>query len=244
MWRGAVRLWHLEHLGKTASHFGKPEFWREAYAAGKAAKEWFVEAATAADGAVDVYSAQRPVKKRNLQVLHVGCGISTLGSEVVSAFERSHAAPSISEVHNVDVSEEALGQLEQAQALLPGASQQRYALWDASSGKAPEGGPFDLVLDKGALDALQFAGAESLIAFFAALRPLLQDGACMVHWSDEEPESRFELLKAAFPRSESFRVSWSLEEAPDGPRLCSDLDFYRYVVSHDRTEGAQTGTVS
>jgi hypothetical protein len=142
-------------------------------------------------------------------------------------------------VHNVDISEEALLELEQAQAQLPGALKQRYARWDASAGLKPEAGPYDLVLDKGTLDALQFAGAEPLVSFFESLRPALEAGALMVHWTNEEPESRFELLNAAFPRTQGWRVSWATEEAPDGPASPSDWAFYRYVVaasSHDRTD--------
>ena len=217
-WRQAVLRWHRANVGDggPGARFGETTFWRTSYATKKAPKEWFLSAEAAAASAARALDAHGDFKA--VRVLHAGCGLSALGL----AFGEAVGA---ADVVNADVSSEALAALEAATSSSSpaSASRQTFVIWDAfSSEDAP--GVFDVVLDKGTMDAAVFAGAEPLANYLGALRGCLcAEGAVLCHWSDEPPESRAELLRAAFP---SDAVFWSAVDDDDG----DDWAYYSYVV--------------
>ena len=223
--------WHRESM-ITGSHFGEREYWQGAYASGRAAREWFLSANAAA-----VATAQAVCWGREpMNVLHLGCGASVLGVELCSALE-------CRAVLNVDYSSEALAACRANQAARPGSDRQHYALWNAADGVLPPGGPWDLLVDKGTLDAVAFAGGEQLLGYFATVREalLVRRKALWVHYSDEPPEgSRGDLLRAAFPESRWRVSSTAVDEADatdavvanQAAREASAFEFlyYRYTV--------------
>jgi len=128
-------------------------------------------------------------------------------------------------VVNVDCSKTALERLE---ADVGFSEKQSYVLWDAAQDSLHD--DFDLVLDKGTLDALQFAGSDDLISFFQALRR--QQRALYLHWSDDAPEMKMDLLNAAFPSDDGYRCTFT-EEEEDPDQSSSSLfqwTYYRYSV--------------
>ena len=211
--RAAVSRWHRASGGAGAgARFGDKAFWQQSYEAKRAAREWFVGAETAAAGAAAACEAHGVAASP--RVLHAGCGVSRLGE----SFAR--AVPGAAVV-NADASAAALAQLE---AATRGAAQ-RFRAWDAFAAAAPPpGAPYDVVLDKGTLDAAIFAGEAALVNYCAALR--LADFAVLCHWSDEPPEVRGELLRAAFPEA---AVSWAAVDDGDAA-----WDYFAYVVAAPR----------
>ena len=203
-WRRAVTLWRERVVGArlAPTKFGEARFWEDAYRREAAPEEWYLGAVPAARAARAAYvAARRPGSPRRAQVaaLHLGCGTSTLGSALCSAF--GPAPLTVESVLNVDVSEAALAALRRRQAGLPHADRQAYLCWDASAGVAPPG-RFDLLLDKGVLDALECATPDALLAYLGSLRACLaQSRGLLVHWSDHEPE---ECVSSLFP------LLWSL----------------------------------
>jgi len=230
--------------------FGEPAYWEATYAKTGSPKEWFLPAEVAATAAATAFALSRKHKRRSdegaVRVLHVGCGVSRLGSGVAKALAEICGVRAAT-VLNVDCSDEALRALE---ALDAGDSAQRYARWDLARGPPPEttDETFDLVLDKGTLDALQFAGSDALCGYFATVRRVLEkSGGLYVHWSDDAPEMKAELLEAGFYHSsddrdddaphvnDNWRVSWVEEETPSAASSSSSSPwgwtYYRYTVS-------------
>ena len=116
---------------------------------------------------------------------------------------------------------------------------------DAESGALPPG-RFDLLVDKGTLDAVAFAGGTVLEGYFAAVREGLQQnrGSLWVHFSDEPPEGpRGALLRAALPEM-AWRVRATAVDEADAldsvvagqvARAESAFEFlyYQYTATHN-----------
>ena len=193
----------------SAGRFGEPAFWREFYARKSKSGpfEWFVDADVAA-------RALQPLLPRSLgggrrRVLHLGCGTSALGPLLA---EQGHV------VVNVDYDR---GCLEAASAQVgsrPEWARHRVAageggeLWRHRGGGTCEwllhdmcalpahwSGRFDAVVDKGGLCAAIFAGeAYAAAACREAARCSTAD-ASMHYITDDAPELRIDLLRAALP---------------------------------------------
>lgn len=212
MWQRNVRRWCEQWTSVIAEHrgpgrFGEAAYWKSAYRQRRGPDEWFLTAQVAARGARRAF---RP--EHRIRVLHLGCGRSTLGAVIAENFD-------VDVVVNADCSADALEQLEERTMKEHAATArtQRYELWDASD--AWHGGRFDLVLDKGALDAFQFAGSDLVVNYCATLRACTD--RLYLHWSDDPPEMKTGLLHAAFP---DWTVS-CVEEDDD-----SWWTYYRYSV--------------
>ena len=102
---------------------------------------------------------------------------------------------------------------------------------------------YNVLVDKGTLDAACFDTSERLIAYLATVRRCLLapvvDSASVpplyVHFSDDPPEVRGELLAAAFPVDEEqrWRVSSAVVNDPDDDEHCDGAwTYYRYSVYH------------
>lgn len=216
-WRAAVRRWHAQTC--RPSHFGSANFWEKQYVDGHAAKEWFLPADTAAASTAAALGTHERAHAPSrigayAKVLHVGCGVSQLGTALVSALASEPLRLS-ARIMNTDISPAAIAAA--AAAVGPWQQEQNFCVWDAASETPPPALPsplyscgassrFDLVVDKGTLDALTFADADGLIGYLASVRACLRSRAVdsavpplYVHFSDDPPEVRGELLHAAFP---------------------------------------------
>lgn len=81
---------------------------------------------------------------------------------------------------------------------MPGmAHLQCYQIWEAGD-RMPIA--YNLVLDKGVLHALQFAGQRLVTVYLSFVRDALVAAQCLyLHWSDEPPEVKADHLPRQFP---------------------------------------------
>lgn len=250
-WKTAVKKWHGANVAPLVARspggatFSDKQWWEQQYSIGKAPIEWFVSAEVAAAGAAKAVAARPGFEPAS--ALHAGCGASSLGHAVSGCF------PSVKTVVHADVSGSALAALEEtaaaAEASGGGACGHAYVEWDACGGSLPAGGPgaYDLVLDKGALDAATFDADEGrLVGYVSSLREALAPGGLFLHWTDSPPEVRGELLKAAFPSKDGFKVGWGEEVDEDDhsdrvDRMSNghaasplfDWTYYRYTIARE-----------
>ena len=250
MWPGAVRRWHASC--SRAGRFGSQQFWESQYAIGKAPSEWFLSASLAAASTAEAFGAH---ERRYgsvgayARVLHLGCGTSDLGSTLVAALASELRISA--RVMNVDSSPTAVATALKAVGPLSQQQQQMFRVWDAAGGTPPPAMPsplfscgpsarYDLLVDKGTLDAFCFASEGTLVTYLAAVRacllaPSVEHGvpAMYVHYTDDPPEVRGELFAAAFPATGEERWCCAcavVEEEEDGG---GDGGYYRYTVHHE-----------
>ena len=237
-WDAAVHRWAATHahVGK----FGEHTYWNDNYISGRAANEWFLEAHAAATSACDALDAHGRNTGSAPRLLHLGCGISSLGAAMCDELSSRHGLQA--KVMNVDYCAAAIDSAALAGA---GDARQQWRVWDATDASGPPSlsevdAPYDLLLDKGTLDALQFAGPSPLVAYFSSLRRCLlaesagaQVSPLLVHFSQEAPEARGELLECAFPSHERWHVSCQ-EVAPSDDETAEADEpwrYFRYTVS-------------
>ena len=246
----ALRRWAERHTrpvvdgsGFQSRQIGDQQYWNSQYVVGSAADEWFIGAEEAAKSTIDVLVGahlQDAINRqqRPLRVLNLGCGTSRLGDALANALTMQLGLDAC--VMNVDYSPAAIQTAGEASSH---DRRQHHRVWDATAGTSPPALPaqpqpaYDLLVDKGTLDALLFAGQERLVSYCAALHEcLLTRGgaaACdvsplFVHFTDDE--SRGELLEAAFPGADSWRVDCSeLELESDA---AAGWSTFRFTVSH------------
>ena len=245
----AVRRWAKQHTRPVVDgtrlqpgQLANPQYyWETQYVAGSAADEWFMGAEEAAESTVDALGEclrGAACRARPLQVLNLGCGTSRMGHALADALATRHGLEA--RVMNVDYSPAAI---RVASAASAHDHRQHYRVWDASAGTPPPALPaqpqparYHLVVDKGTMDALLFAGEDRLVSYCATLHDCLlpwgdatscDAGAPLfVHFSDDE--ARGELLEAAFPGARSWRVECSELELESA----TGWSTFRYVVSH------------
>lgn len=128
-----------------------------------------------------------------LQMLHAGCGTSSLGPLLAASFPNAA-------VRNIDVSTSAIAA---ARSRCPNGLNSRCSwqvadalhLYDTSGNQAL----FHVVIDKGLVDSLLHAGAFAVAAYAQAAADLLVSGGIFVSVSDEtHVECRLALVQAAF----------------------------------------------
>lgn len=209
------------------SHFGLTSYWQSLYEVG-GPEEWFLDARIAARGAA--VATKQAGKREALRVWHPGCGLSSLGAALVYEL----GADTVRRVDNCDCSARALERLRAkiSRDYAAAAHLQYYQTWEAGD-RMPNA--YDLVLDKGTLDALQFAGQHLLAAYLSSVRDaLVADRGLYLHWSDEPPELKTDLLRATFPEIDGFSVTWAVEEDYGASHLpCTlghDVVYFRYAV--------------
>mmetsp|Transcript_26 Transcript_26/g.47 ORF Transcript_26/g.47 Transcript_26/m.47 type:complete len:129 (-) Transcript_26:80-466(-) len=121
---------------------------------------------------------------------------------------------------------------------------QQYYCWDATQSTCIGNNihDFHLLLDKGTLDALQFAGSDPLNNYFTTIRSCISRNLNLnpmyLHWSDDDPEMKMDLLTAAFPSSLGWHISCSQEEIYDDDTTTSknilfDWTYYRYTITNE-----------
>ena len=250
-WASAVRRWHVKC--SHADKFGRHTFWESLYARGKAPKEWFLSAELAAASATSAFGTHK--RKRGggslghvCSILHLGCGTSELGSALVSAM--AHELSLSAHIMNTDYSPAAVEAARKA--VHASQQQQTFQVWDAASVESPPSPPssngspsshYDLLVDKGTLDALTFASEDMLVSYLSNLRQCLLARSpehtvppLLVHFTDDPPEVRGELLAAAFPAKadEGWRVAWSAVEQEDGG-WGEEWEYFRYSVYASRS---------
>ncbi|KAG7395967.1 hypothetical protein PHYBOEH_002952 [Phytophthora boehmeriae] len=136
-----------ELLPRKAEDFRKQEYWDEFFQKrGEKAFEWYGDYASlrqplaALLGLPDGAASLVQRLKAKVRVLVVGCGNSALSGDL--------AADGFSDLLSVDFSERVIDEMRRKHPTL------RWEVMDMTDMKTLEDGSFDLVLDKGALDAL------------------------------------------------------------------------------------------
>ena len=183
------RLLHYPFVKKPPRDLSSPTFWNNFYntRADNEPFEWFLSAAAVGK---TVLQSSQPERLKN--ILHVGAGTSEVGPWL------QNNSSSINTVVNVD--------FDQLSCELM-AKRFPYQTWECcalGSKEQPQhwNKAFDLVLDKGTLDAVLFGGLEPTIEYTVGINKALKDDGMMLQLTDESPETRHEFLALAFPPSD------------------------------------------
>jgi len=183
------RLLHYPFVKKPPRDLSSPTFWNNFYntKADNEPFEWFLSAATV--GETVLQSTSQP--ERLNDILHVGAGTSEVGPWM------QNNSSSINTVVNVDFDPLSCELM---------AKRFPYQTWECcalGSKEQPKkwNKAFDLVLDKGTLDAVLFGGLEPTIEYTVGIEKALKDDGMMLQLTDESPETRHEFLALAFPPS-------------------------------------------
>lgn len=169
--------------------FGRRAYWEEFYrkrAAEGAARhfEWFLSPGRAVELIQDVVG---PDGGAGRAALHVGCGTSTLGADLL----RADVCGSVT---NTDTSATAVAEMARAHG------DEGCCTWladDCTASALPDAA-FDLVVDKGTMDALGFGegGAGRVGRMVLEMHRLLRPGGVLIQFTDEPPErGRAEVLR-------------------------------------------------
>lgn len=210
---------------RSRSRFGELSFWEEFYLRKKRADgapqlganadgsfEWFLDPAEVVDECVrelDSCPVDGPI-------LHVGCGTSTLGVAVARISQR--------DVVNVDNSSEAVRAMNEAAAAglydIVGA-ESTWVEHDCTALPDEWRNRFAIVVDKGTLDALLFAGEGAAQRLCEETDRVLRPGGKLLFITDDPPEQRLEVLHACLPHFQhSFRAMDDVRE---------DWSYYLYT---------------
>ena len=245
-WAAAVRDWDASHINRDPHptfSFGEHSFWESRYKSGRAPKDWFLDAQTAAESTVDAFmalSAARWQRSAPVRILHLGCGTSNLGGAVCDALDVQGCE---AHVTNVDYSASAIEEMTRVMS----DARQCWVEWDVAAAppSTSQGmddreipSSWDLLLDKGTLDAVAFCSTDKLVGYLTSIRHCLRSHSCnqpgsspplFVHFSDEPPELRRQLLAAAFPEW-SISVTTVEVDSLDNVHTASSFEYFRYVV--------------
>ena len=188
-------LLHYPFVKSPSINLSLPTFWDEFYQEKQGTDkqtttfEWFLNASTVGDIILDSHPLGKDSK-----VLHVGAGTSKVGPWLQENTQES------CEVINVDFD---AGSCQAMQTKYPHqqwihcgiGSPQQPNEWDQS---------FDMVLDKGTMDAVIFGGLEPTLEYAVGVERVLKEGteSVLVQLTDDPPEAREELLRCIFPFSE------------------------------------------
>jgi ubiquinone/menaquinone biosynthesis C-methylase UbiE len=186
----------------TSLSFGDPKFWRAFYAKREGHFEWFCE-----------YSKCQPALKRHIdvadRVLHVGCGTSALGSALT--------ADGFPSIVNIDLDPDAIARM---RALCPGEAEQ-YQVADVLELPFADRS-FDVILDKGTIDAIAFQLKDNMGLMLNELDRVLVPGGRLVQISDDAPEWRRELVHDCL---NNYSVQYSCLEPEAG------FEYYIYAFT-------------
>ena len=193
--------------------FGSKSFWQKFYADRQRDHgdhrpfEWFIDDDAASDLVAKkcremFASSSSSSTPQQLRMLHVGCGTSALGTEVV---RKMH--PFAPQVFEVDYEASCLDAAQlRARALLEKESISCLSWFQADARRLPRqwNNQFDVIVDKGTLDAMVFAGqkekgATSVKSYASEIRRVSRPSASLyLQFTDEGPETRLDLLNEAF----------------------------------------------
>ena len=212
---GCERVWDRLFAGPGA----RPElhtkaFWDKYYAS-QETLEWYVDAETAGAAILDTLDSEATQRS----VLHVGAGTSSLG-----VWLGEQLGPQ-TQVVNVDICSTAV------KAMRRKYPHQKWILTEALDrtdfGFAEE---FDLVIDKGCLDAVISGGARDTAKFlYGCVKHMAQRGM-LLQISADPPDNRLELLRAAFPLSYGWEIKWK-SNIGSAYEMNGDHDHHVYSIS-------------
>jgi len=132
-------------------------------------------------------------------ILHVGCGTSELGTILKQHYPTS-------KVINIDYDHICIDIMQRKHP------HDIYIQYDIGEEKGNDTRiskeKFDLVVDKGTLDAVVFGGLEPTVEFLGGIEQLLSTpNGTLIQYTDDPPEYRQELLKCFFTTEEGWNVS-------------------------------------
>ncbi|CAM9713525.1 unnamed protein product [Ectocarpus sp. 4 AP-2014] len=210
----------------VTKNFGDPSFWEREYNGpqGQKAFEWFLSY----DGGLKEYLI--PVleslvmmpsshSRESHRLLHVGCGTSEVGPKLAEE-------PALSSLHvtDIDSSPTAVRLMKKLHEALGN--------YDCREGDVLNldfpAGRFDVVVDKGTVDALLCRSAEDALAMVSEVHRVLRKGGVYVQISAEDPEARLELLTEC--GSSSGRGPWSRSFFKELGESEGSAAYYMYVL--------------
>ena len=217
---------HDDWATQASRSLHKTEFWEKFYESKHGTSqaddfEWFVDASAAGRFVLDT------IGPSHQKMLHVGAGTSNLGPFLLS--EKSGI-----DVVNCDVSETAMKLMREA---FPDHAWHVLDLAGLDLNPHPWDRSFDLIVDKGALDAVLFGGPELSANFLFGCARMLRQGllsggnaAMWIQISDDPPERRLGLLRRVLP--EKWRVRYQPVRVPvDLPHSLFDQEHWGYVIT-------------
>lgn len=189
--------------------------------------EWFVDASAAGRFVLENIDSSMPC----LQMLHVGAGTSNLGpllEEKVKEKGRGQL-----KVTNVDISHTAVSMMQSA---FPGHDWQVLDVADVGRRTSRVAHQWDqrfgIIMDKGALDAVLFGGVDLTSDFlFGCARLLKKERGVWIQISDDPPERRLGLLRAALPKAWKIRYQRVGSKDGGGQESLFDQEHWGYVIS-------------
>ena len=205
----------LRRYCTTAPTFGDPEFWESFYAKKAGSPfEWFC-----------TYDQARSLLAKQIKpsdrLLHVGCGTSALGNKLFCDGYR--------QICNVDLDASAIAQMK---SLYP---EEQYQVASVLQLPFPDEA-FDLVLDKGTIDAVIFQQEGNVEVMISELDRVLRPGGRIIQISDDAPEWRVELVKdclRSLPagRGTGWAVQYSALEEEEGGGDDSGFEYFMYTFT-------------
>ncbi|GBG33347.1 Methyltransferase-like protein 13 [Hondaea fermentalgiana] len=222
--RRVARAARSRGLSSSTRDFGSPAFWDAKYRSGRAPREWFA-GADGVVGAVEAALRQEPGLSvlESVACLHVGCGLSELGFRTAQLFPHVH-------VTNVDTSAAAVEGLQSQGAAKyepEVLARSKFVQDDVLDSKLASE-TFDLCIDKGTLDAVEFAGDAEVGRFLQGIHRLLRPGGLYLQVSTVDPGVRDAVTLADVPWARVTWTNWTSDSLAEGASEESDLDLWIY----------------
>jgi ubiquinone/menaquinone biosynthesis C-methylase UbiE len=180
---------------ESLPEFGLKDYWDKSYKSKEAPTEWFIPYRTFS-------SFVHKHCPKNLRVLVVGCGTSSLSFEM---YEEGYKS-----MHSVDYSSEAIAEMQQKYPQL------EWSVMDVRHMDFEEAS-FDTIVDKGALDCLFFLDEtnEAVLEMLSEVYRVLRPGGQYIAVTCGHPMQRWDVFMAN--RSRDWNMSdWEEYEPPDG----------------------------
>lgn len=187
--------------------YGDPEFWEQKYAKDTSPFEWYVSWPR-------LKPVIGPVLTQCKRALHVGCGTSSLGHDILES--------GVETVVNLDVSKTVIHAMSKRYQHI---DRLEWIATDIRTTKL-KSASFDVVIDKGTMDALMCSDIAVRIVYnmFEEISRLLKPGGFFI-----EVSSGCEELRESYFQESSF--NWTLHDTLKIPKLPIKGTFYYVYIA-------------